>query len=536
LFFRKFVLGLMLLFFAAAPGQASAHAFLVKASPAADSTWQTSPSEVRLTFNERLEKQLYAVEVISPSGNSVTSAHAIISTDQKELSLPLPKLDDGYYTVTYRVISADGHPVSGAYVFTAGQPAAGSSPFADPLLSANPHSGHGSHGQIEFWAVRIFYYAMLLFLSGWTLWSVVFRGERAEIRGLHRYWSRHLLWFYLIAAAGVGLLQVSDIFSDIHWADVMTLLTKTAVGVSWSLSILLALAGLLFLQRFRSFDAIWAVLLLAVKSISGHAMAFDTPVRTVLLDFLHLVAAAIWAGGLFYLIVVGYKHPDARSRFLPVFSRAAMWSIIVLVVTGALSLLFFIPKPAYLLYTSWGIWLLAKMFLVLCVIVTGVLLRRGMRKRPEATPLRLLRLDFALMLLITGIVGIFTFLNPFPANEPLHWHVMGEKIHMTAEISPNAPGTNDFSVQVWLPESSAAPKRVQLLLTSLDKEGRGPIEVPIAEGSAVSKQPDLFTGFHRYDYSASGPYLSFPGRWKVQVRVLDAEDNETAYEKEMRLY
>jgi copper transport protein len=541
---RKAALVLALIVFGllAASPQVFAHAVLIQASPLQASELQTSPAEIRLTFNERLEKKLYAIEVIDSGGKALNKEHASLSDDQKELSLPLAKLSDGYYTVTYRVISADGHPVSGAYVFTLGQPQAGTAPFSDPLLSADPHSGHGSKTQVEFWAVRIFFYAMLLMLCGWTFWSAVFRREDEEVRRLHRYWSRHLLWFYLIAVVGVGLLQVSDLLAEASWNDIVVLITQTYVGLSWIGSVALAVVGLVFLQRWRAFDVAWAALLLTVKSFSGHAMAFDPPLRTVALDIAHLAAAAVWVGGLFYFMVTGYKHPERRAQFLPVFSRAALISILVLVVSGLMSAFIFLPQPDYLLFTSWGKLLIGKTVLVAGVVCTGFLLRRRLKKARASDnlaadlPMRLIRLDFALMLGIVGIVGMFTFLNPFPANEPIRWHVMGNTVHMSADVTPGSPGANEFTVQVWLPDKGAAPKQVLLRLTNNDREGMGGIEVPLVQTDSAAIPREAFTGFIRYDYTATGPYLAFPGQWTLEVRVMDAKDNESVYDKTVRIY
>ncbi|MCC2684846.1 MAG: ycnJ [Paenibacillaceae bacterium] len=532
---------LMFGLFAALP-QALAHAVLVQASPLQASELQVSPPEIRLTFNERLEKKLYAIDVVDSNGKAVNKKQASLSDDLKELSLPLSKLPDGYYTVTYRVISADGHPVAGAYVFTLGQPQAGTSPFSDPLLSADPHSGHGSNMQVEFWAVRIFFYAMLLMLCGWTFWSAVFRRGGEDVRRLHRYWSRHLLWFYLIAVVGVGLLQVSDLLTEASWNDIVVLVTQTYVGLSWIGSVALVIIGLALLQRWRTFDFVWAALLLAAKSFSGHAMAFDPPLRTVALDIAHLAAASVWVGGLFYFMVVGYKHPERRAQFLPVFSRAALISILVLVVSGLISTFIFIPKLDYLLFTSWGKLLIGKIVLVAGVVTTGFLLRRRLKKVRGSDnlaadlPMRLIRLDFALMLGIVGIVGIFTFLNPFPANEPIRWHVMGNTVHMSADVTPGTPGANEFTVQVWLPDKDAAPKQVLLHLTNKDLEGMGAIEVPLNRNDSAAIPQEAFTGFTRYDYSALGPYLAFPGKWTLEVRVMDAKDNESVYDKTVRIF
>jgi copper transport protein len=517
-----------------ASGQAFAHSSLVKAVPAPDSRLDQPPAQIELTFNERLERELYDIRVFDRNGRSVADGKAKMSEDRREIRLPLPKLADGIYTVSYKILSADGHPVSGSYVITVGAPP--ERPTANPEQAGHVHADHGGQGQIEYWAIRIVYYAALLFLIGWTAWSVILRKEPEEVRKLHRYWSRHLLWLFLILHAGVGLMQFGDLLADLKPHDLWTLFVKTSAGLSWLLSLLIAAAGLPFVQRARSFDALWAAALVVCKSFSGHAAAFDPPMMTVALDALHLTAASLWAGGLFYLVVIGIRFPERRAAFIALFSRTALISIAALALTGSLSTLLFMPRLKYLLYTAWGWLLIAKTALVALAIATAAVIRLRMRKRRNAPPQRIIHIEFALMLCIVGIVGVFTFLNPLPVNKPLHWHEMGQNIHMTAEISPNSPGENDFAVSVWLPERMKEPKRVLMYLQNQDRRDIGPIEVPLAPDTRGRPYPETFTGFNRYDYAAQGPYLPFPGHWKIELRIMDPEDNETVYTKEINIY
>ena len=91
------------------PASVFAHAQLSQATPEPDSNIQQAPEQVRLTFNERMENELYAIKVLDSDGESVRDRIAEMSVNQRELSLQLPDLDDGVYTVSYNIISADGH-------------------------------------------------------------------------------------------------------------------------------------------------------------------------------------------------------------------------------------------------------------------------------------------------------------------------------------------------------------------------------------------------------------------------------------------
>ena len=104
-------------------------------------------------------------------------------------------------------------------------------------------------------------------------------------------------------------------------------------------------------------------------------LAFEPRIVTVLIDIIHLLAAAIWAGGLLYILVYWKKQRGHVQQFLLIFSKVALVSILVLIVTGVASTLIFLPQVHYLLYTQWGILLLIKVALVLLVIVIAGILR-----------------------------------------------------------------------------------------------------------------------------------------------------------------
>jgi methionine-rich copper-binding protein CopC len=95
-----------------------AHAILVKANPAQESTITDVPEEVLLIFNDSVGQEFLALAVIDPTGKRVDNHDAKLDfTDHSHLRASVSKLAPGRYTVRYRVLSADGHVVSGKYFF-----------------------------------------------------------------------------------------------------------------------------------------------------------------------------------------------------------------------------------------------------------------------------------------------------------------------------------------------------------------------------------------------------------------------------------
>jgi methionine-rich copper-binding protein CopC len=96
-----------------------AHAMLVKAEPARRAVLSQPPAQVRLWFNEEIEKDYASLAVLDGAKAAVTDAKPTIAADDpKAIVLALPELAPGKYTVKFRVLSVDGHVVDTSYDFT----------------------------------------------------------------------------------------------------------------------------------------------------------------------------------------------------------------------------------------------------------------------------------------------------------------------------------------------------------------------------------------------------------------------------------
>lgn len=130
---------------AALPSVALAHARLVRSTPSDSSSVANSPTELRLTFSEKVERAMSRVKLLGPNGKEVALAPLTDGGDAGKTMVAAVRstLAPGTYTVTWQVAGRDGHPVRGQFTFTVG----GAAPTAGGQTSATDSSGaHAGHG------------------------------------------------------------------------------------------------------------------------------------------------------------------------------------------------------------------------------------------------------------------------------------------------------------------------------------------------------------------------------------------------------
>jgi methionine-rich copper-binding protein CopC len=128
---------------------ALAHARLLEMYPAEGVTLAQSPEQVQLRFNEPIEAEFSPLEVSDQQGNRVDEVNARISSnDARLLVIDLEELSEGFYTVEWRVTSADGHPVSGTYRFAVDSSAADAEEGAGEPIQPIEQSAKQEDGRV----------------------------------------------------------------------------------------------------------------------------------------------------------------------------------------------------------------------------------------------------------------------------------------------------------------------------------------------------------------------------------------------------
>lgn len=327
---------LLVLFLLGGTGPASAHAALRASDPEDGALLKSAPRHLTLTFTESVGLLDDSFRVLDPEGRRLRTGeptHAQDGGDTARVTLPA-KLAQGTYTVAWRVVSADSHPVSGAFTFSVGK-ASVTTATVDPGPTEDPAT------KALYNIARYLAYLAVALLIGTATFMALCRPPDAPV-------LRTLLtasWWTLLGAT-LALLVLRAPYETGEGplgslgADSLgrTLSSRPGAVLLARLGFLAVAAGYLVRLGRRRKPYGWGGAALAVGlavtwAAGEHASAgIQVPVAMTS-SALHLLATAVWLGGLVALLVTLYRArltPAAVTRF----SRLAFASVTVLVVTG----------------------------------------------------------------------------------------------------------------------------------------------------------------------------------------------------------
>ncbi|WP_369197646.1 copper resistance CopC/CopD family protein [Streptomyces djakartensis] len=369
------LLGTVLALLLLGAGPASAHAALGGTDPDDGSVLQRAPRHVTLTFTESVGLLDDSFRVFGPDQHRVhtgEATHADGRSETARVSLPA-ELAPGTYTVAWRVVSADSHPVSGAFSFSVGRPSATTAPI-DTGPAEDPLTGR-LHD-----AARYLAYLAAALLVGTAAFVLLCRP--ANPSALRR--PAQGAWWTLLGATAVLLLLRAPYEAGTGPAAAFdtealgrTLTGRPGQALLARLAVLLLTAAFaLWLSRRRTGDrspphrdpvpltgaAVLAVGLALTWAAAEHASAGIQVPLAMTSSVAHLLATGVWLGGLIALLLVSRRGSgEDLARIVPRFSRIAFASVAVLAVTGLYQSWRGLGSLSALSTTPYGRLLLAKL-------------------------------------------------------------------------------------------------------------------------------------------------------------------------------
>ena len=493
-------------------GEAGAHASLIKAEPADGAVVARPPAVLTLTFNEPVAPLV--VRLIGPNGEPIALGPAVAENATVSIGAP-ERLQRGTHVLSWRVISADGHPVGGALMFSIGAPS------GKPEAAAEPPSDRTVGAAL--WAARMTIYLGLFVGVGGAFFHAWIARADASRRSIVA-----LLFGGLVAVPiSVGLqgldalaLPLSDLPRMRAWGAGLA----TSHGATATTAACALLAGLAsFAGKSPLVARGWALIgLLGVGlalSLSGHASTAAPQLVSRPAVFVHGVCVALWIGSLLplYLAVrersLDVSHADlAFARF----SRAIPLPLALLVASGCWLAFVQLGRVDALWTTSYGSLLAGKLAAVLVLLGLAAANRyRLVPKLPSpggaASVARSVGCELAVVLVILALVALWRFTPPPRAlalAAPIFFHLHSEQA--MAEIEITREGGSGARAEVLVLDGMfqlLAAQEVTLVFTN-PGAGIEPMRRSAMRAGDASH------------WRIDGLRIPVGGRWELRVEIL----------------
>lgn len=548
---------------------AGAHAQLESSSPERGQSLTESPKQVEFHFSESVEAAFGALRVYDKDGERVDSGTLIRPDGQSSLGVRLkPDLADGSYTATYRVVSADSHPVSGGVTFTVGRAAAA------PVRSIGDYLDEQQTPQatqVAYTAVRLVGYLALVLLLGVAFFDGFAFMPAARMPGVSDAVSAFAARATVIkgVAAGLGVLTSAlaivfqgaaavgeSFFAALNQQSITEVLDTRSgswmlarLGLWLLIAVVWAVSARGGLRRGNVWLLILGVLAAQTPALIGHAAVTDPSWAMVGLDFVHIVTMSIWIGGIFAALFVLPRATAtlamvARTRLLVAvfdrFSRIAMVCVGAIVFTGVVQSLVHFSAVSELTSTSYGRAILAKIVLLAAATVAAAvnrqrslpdLRRAAARSESPAAAGRMLRdalrVELALTVLIVAVASALVGYAPPRAATagPLVVERMLGPAQLQLVVDPARRGNNQIHLYLTDPETGAQFTDYKGLTAQISREAPPipPIDLRLERAGPG----------HHVDQSAQ---FAGAGRWllRIEMRRSEFDQDEAKIEVPVR--
>jgi copper transport protein len=503
-----FVLALLL---ALAHGtDAFAHASLVKAEPADGAVLPAAPAVLTLTFNEPVSPLVF--RLIDPGGGPVALSAVTAAGTTVTVAAP-QRLQRGTHVLSWRVVSADGHPVGGALMFSIGAPS------GPPLSGSEQASDRGV--RVALWAAKVVIYLGLFIGVGGAFFRawIADAGSKAARPGIVALLTAGLA----ASAASVGLqgldaleLPLAGLTQGLAWeTGLATAYGSTAItaAVAMVLGLLAAAATSRWLAC--SFALLGLLLVGIALSLSGHASTAGPALISRSAVFVHAVCVTFWIGALLPLWS-GIRGPTGDIE-LRRFSRAIPAPLVLLIVSGLWLAVAQLGRVEALWTTSYGQVLACKLGAV-CVLLGLAAGNRywlvpkfQSKGAAAARPLAMsIAAELIVALLIVALVAFWRFTPPPRAlamAAPISIHLHGEKAMAQIEIERANGQGGRASIMVL--DGAFQPFAVKEVTLVLANPAAG---IERMRRSAVHVQES--------NWSIDDLRIPVAGRWSVSVEIL----------------
>ena len=499
---------------------AFAHASLLSAVPADGVTIPAPPKTLQLDFNEPVSPLV--MRLIDPTGQITTLRN--VAAVNKSVTIVAPDLpQQGTYVLSWRVISADGHPVGGVVSFAIGHPStAVSAPAVERATAVH----------VAIWAAQLVLAIGLFVGVGGASFAAWLAAERPlPGRGV---FAAAMVCGSVAAVVSLPLQgldalakPLSDAWQPPVWVE--------GFATSWGSTVVLALVALMagffaLALPNRSLARMLALLAVAATGLafaaSGHASTSPPRLLSAPAVFIHAVCITFWVGSLLPLMLtVRAGDRVALERF----SRLIPVPLLLLIATGIVLAAVALDRLDALWTTNYGLVLSAKLAVVLVLLALAAFNRYALVPRLAVNETRrlvaVIATEFALAVAILGIVGLWRFTPPpraLAAAETTYIHFHGEPVMAQIDLTPERDRGAAVSIAISDDDfNPIAAKEVTLVIWN-PSAGIEPIRRDAtSEGGAR--------------WHIGGLHIPVAGVWRMRVEILISDFDKVMIEDNVEL-
>ncbi len=494
----------------ASTDQAFAHAALIKTDPADGAVLAQAPTRLSLTFSEPVSPLV--LTLVKPDGTPLPLTSFRLTDQTIEIDNP-QALKSGTHVLSWRVISADGHPVGGSLLFSIGAP---SEPPAVPEAVDWPL-------REAIWIGKVLLYIGLFMGVGGAFALAWLSGEG---RPGQRFVSAAVLCGLVAAPLSLGFQGLDALGAPLsHLAQ--PVIWRTGLGTSFGWTVLVALIslglGLLSLagphRAAKPFALAGLAGVGAALAASGHAGAAEPQWLTRPLVFVHGAGIGFWAGALVPLGLALRRQTADAVVFLRRFSLAILPVVAVLATAGIVLAVIQVQTPSALVGTAYGRLLLVKLALLVFLFTLAAVNRWKLTASAEAGATEVQRrltrsisVEMLLVLAIFGVAAGWRFTPPpralaIAAAQPVSVHIHTLQAMADLTITPGHAGQVGASMIIMTGDFGPLDAKEVTLVLSKPDSGIEPLK------RAATKPGD---GSWRVDNLV----IPVPGRWTVRIDIL----------------
>jgi len=512
------------------------HATIVKTEPANGQQVENPPNEVTIHYSEGV--QLADISVFDSNGNKISQRPQIDRSDNRIVKIPLQEIGEGVYTVSWQVLSVDGHTTNDNFFFIVGNEIPSRSIFLEIYTPRQITYNVSFEEPFLRWLTL----SSLVVLVGMpaSMILVMQHDTRNQILGKKRTFLRKLLLYcsvvIAVSATLLAIKQMSSVYTSINLENFL-IFTSSTLGISWiaKLVLIFSLVGILVSiksWKIWSISAITAgIMTQLIISLTSHSTSIIGGAIPFVTDFFHLLASSVWVGGIFLLAIVaiptiaGQNKGFTRRHVIETirrFSILAVIAVTVLSITGLIMTSWHVPSIDSMFSTVYGATLSIKITLLAVAVALGAanrfLVPNLFAKLPDQRFLRSLsnfvKIELVVLFLVLVMSGILTSAQP-ATSEFAKQHQIEEKfsitesiedITATIDITPKQVGLNVFDV--YLTKDGRPLTNIQdprILLTLSEKR------VQLPQFGLEEIEPGLYSGFGT---------LTFGGEWDVRFSAI----------------